>query len=133
MDIQLKRIEYGTNYTIGRLYINDSFFCFTIEDKTRDAGVKVAGETSIPYGTYQVVMDMSTRFGKMMPHVLNVTGFEGIRIHSGNTDKDTEGCILLGDSWPGGDFIGNSKAALARFIPELEKGLLEGPVILQIV
>lgn len=132
MNLVLKRIEFGTNYTIGRLYINSIFQCFTLEDKTREPGVKVAGETAIPYGTYKVVKDMSSRFGKMMPHILNVMGFEGVRIHSGNTDKDTEGCILLGETWAGGDFIGKSQVAFAEFDEKFTKGLLNGVVTITI-
>ena len=132
MDLQLKRVEFCTDYTIGRLSIDNQFFCFTLEPKVRTDGSKVAGHTAIPAGTYQVVIDMSTRFGKMMPHILNVSGFEGIRIHPGNTDVDTEGCVLLGMTWAGGDFVGQSQLAFSKFVPQLEKGLLEGPVILQI-
>lgn len=119
MEILVKRFEFGTNYTIGKMFINGEFFCYTLEDKVRE--VKIQNETAIPSGTYKVIVDYSNRFQKDMPHVLNVQGFSGIRIHSGNTDKDTEGCILLGDTWSGGDFIGKSRQAFNRFLPLLEK------------
>lgn len=132
MIISVHRFEYGTNYTIGKLSIDGEFFCYTLEDKVRPAGVKVDGQTAIPTGHYKLVRDLSTRFGKMMPHILNVSGFEGIRIHSGNTDVDTEGCILLGDTWAGGDFVGQSKVAFARFDLKLQEGLLNPPVTIEI-
>ena len=118
MDIRLRRFEFGTNYTIGKLYVDDVYFCFTLEDKVREPGVKVDGKTAIPYGTYPVIIDHSTHFNMDLPHVLNVPGFEGIRIHTGNTDADTEGCILVGTTWAGKDFVGNSKFA---FEPLFEK------------
>ena len=118
MDIRLRRFEFGTNYTIGKLYVDDVYFCFTLEDKVREPGVKVDGQTAIPYGTYPVIIDYSTHFNMDLPHVLNVPGFEGIRIHTGNTDADTEGCILVGTTWAGKDFVGNSKFA---FEPLFEK------------
>lgn len=121
MKLYIKRFEFGTNYTIGRLYVDDVYECYTLEDKVREAGVKVPNETAIPTGTYKVVVDHSIHFGKDLPHILNVMGFEGVRIHSGNTDKDTEGCILLGDTWPGGDFIGNSLLAFDRFFERFKK------------
>lgn len=64
--------------------------CFTLEPALKD------GKGPIPNGVYKIAMTWSPRFDKMMPEVLNVPGFEGIRIHPGNTDADTEGCILLG-------------------------------------
>ena len=118
MDIKLRRFEFGTNYTVGKLYVDDVYFCFTLEDKVREPGVKVDGQTAIPYGTYPVIIDHSTHFNMDLPHVLNVPGFEGIRIHTGNTDADTEGCILVGTTWAGKDFVGNSKFA---FEPLFEK------------
>jgi hypothetical protein len=120
MDIKLRRFEFGTNYTIGKLYVDDVYFCFTLEDKVRPEGEKVDGQTAIPYGTYSVIIDHSNRFNRDLPHVLNVPGFEGIRIHTGNTDADTEGCILLGTTWAGKDFIGNSKLAFDPFMEKLK-------------
>jgi hypothetical protein len=128
MKLKLRRFEFGTTYTVGKLYIDDIYQCFTLEDKVRN-GEKINGQTAIPYGTYSVVIDHSTRFNRDMPHILNVPGFEGIRIHSGNTSADTEGCILLGTTWAGKDFIGNSKLAFDRFFDKLQK---EGPSTIEI-
>ena len=120
MKLELKRMEFGTDYTIGRLFIDGVYFCYTLEDKVREIeGIqpvmwKVLGSTAIPKGSYRLVRDMSTRFGREMFHVLYVPGFSGIRIHSGNTDKDTEGCILVGLTWSGNNFIGSSRLALQR-------------------
>jgi hypothetical protein len=118
MDIKIRRFEFGTTYTIGKMYIDGVYHCFTLEDKVRPAGEKVNGQTAIPYGSYPVIIDHSNRFNRDLPHVLNVPGFEGIRIHTGNTDADTEGCILVGSTWAGKDFVGNSKIA---FDPLFEK------------
>jgi hypothetical protein len=70
--------------------------------------IKVYKETCIPYGKYKVVLSMSKRFGKVMPELLNVKGFTGIRMHSGNTIYDTEGCILVGIK-SGNGIITNSR------------------------
>ena len=106
MKILLKRVAFEDTYTIGKLYVDGELFCDTLEDKNRDlnhdgdltdAGEgKVFGQTCIPFGTYQVIINMSSRFKKEMPLLLNVPGFEGIRIHPGNTAVDTHGCILVG-------------------------------------
>jgi len=120
MKIKVKRYDFKDTYTVGRLYIDDVYFCYTLEDKVRE-GAKVNGRTAIPNGTYSVIIDVSTRFGKQLPHILDVPNFEGVRIHSGNTSKDTEGCILLGHTYAGTDFIGNSKLAFDVFFNKLKE------------
>ena len=106
MNITLNRIAKKSKYTIGKLYIDGEYFCDTIEDTDRgltqtmtDAQIKskkVYGQTAIPTGTYRVIINYSNKFKRQMPLLLNVPGFLGIRIHSGNTEKDTEGCLIVG-------------------------------------
>ena len=120
MKLELKRFEFGDTYTIGKFYIDGIYHSYSLEDKVR-TGAKVNGQTAIPNGSYSVIIDVSTRFGKQLPHILNVPNFEGVRIHSGNSSKNTEGCILLGTTWSKGDFIGNSKIAFDSFFHQLEK------------
>lgn len=120
MLIEVKRFDFKDTYTTGRMYINNLYFCYTLEDVVRE-GKKVNGKTAIPIGTYDVIIDDSTRFGRPMPHILNVPNFTGVRIHAGNTSKDTEGCILLGHTYAGKDFIGNSKSAFDVFFEKLKE------------
>jgi hypothetical protein len=94
MKLQLKRIFTGTNYTIGKLSIDGTYFSDTLEDVPRT--VKIMNETCIPVGTYTVILNYSNRFKRIMPLLLNVPNFDGIRIHAGNTSADTSGCILVG-------------------------------------
>lgn len=117
MKLTLERFEFTDNSTIGRLFINDKFFCYTIEDKVRDE--KIKGITAIPKGTYKVVVNMSNRFKVMMPLLLDVPNFEGVRIHSGNTSADTEGCIILGYT-KSPNFVGNSKKAVTDFMAKIK-------------
>ena len=128
MELKLRRFEFGTTYTIGKLYVDGIYHCFTLEDKVRE-GEKVNGQTAIPYGTYSVIIDHSNRFNRDLPHILNVQGFEGVRIHTGNTSADTEGCILVGTTWAGKDFVGNSKFA---FDPLFEKMKAADKITLEI-
>ena len=97
----LTRIAKRETYTIGRLAINGTYFCDTLEPTWRDSGVgrpgrKVMGRTAIPEGRYPLVVTFSPRFKRWLPLLLHVPQFSGIRIHSGNTADDTEGCILPG-------------------------------------
>jgi hypothetical protein len=116
MKLRLQRHASGPTSTIGELSeeIADGVWsdrwCWTCEDVVREQrGVpveqwKVYGATAIPEGTYRVILSQSTRFGgQLMPELLHVPGFTGIRIHSGNTSLDTEGCVLVGLNTDGTD------------------------------
>lgn len=96
MLVKVVRTFKGSEYTIGKLYIDDNYFCDTLEDTVRPKGEKIYGKTAIPAGKYKVKKTYSPRFKKQLPEILNVPNFAGVRIHAGNTAKDTEGCILLG-------------------------------------
>lgn len=108
MELTLTREPSTAHSTPGKLLVDGVFECFTLEDVVRPK--KIPGETAIPAGTYKVIIDMSNRFKRLLPLVVDVPGFAGVRIHPGNTDKDTEGCILVGTS-RSKDFVGNSRAA----------------------
>ena len=94
MKLTLTRKWFEPTCTIGTLNIGDSPECYVLEDVERD--IKIPGETCIPVGTYVVVIDWSDRFKRRLPHLLDVPGFDGIRIHPGNTAADTHGCLLPG-------------------------------------
>jgi hypothetical protein len=106
MELQLKRETFTEQSTIGTLSIEGKFECFVLEDRDRGlsdtmslekiAGTKVYGKTAIPYGRYEIDWTMSARFKVMMPILLNVKGYSGIRIHKGNTEVDSLGCLLCG-------------------------------------
>jgi hypothetical protein len=113
MNLLLKRTHNTKNYTHGQLFIDDVYFCDTLEDQERQ--IKVAGETAIPCGTYKVILTMSNRFKKIMPLLLNVPNFMGIRIHNGNTKDHTEGCILVGKKVKDG-FIGESRTTFKKLM-----------------
>lgn len=107
MKLLLKRIALRESYTIGRLYVDGKYFCDVIEDKVRDtnkngvfdgAEKKVYGETAIPYGTYPVTVSYSPKFKRELPLLEGVPYFEGIRIHRGNSAKDSAGCLIVGEN-----------------------------------
>ena len=109
MKIELHRLELGPKATIGKLYLDGIFECLTLEDVVRDlkedGSGKVQNETAIGAGTYKVIIDFSQKFQKEMLHIMDVPFFTGIRIHSGNTDENTEGCVLVGNEKINDDFI----------------------------
>jgi hypothetical protein len=117
MKLLLKRIHKTDVSTIGELYVDGIFQCYTLEDIERD--VKIKSETAIAKGKYKVMITLSNRFKKYMPLLLNVPNFEGVRIHSGNTNHDTEGCILVGQT-RSKDFIGQSRKAFDKLFKKLE-------------
>lgn len=97
MELVLNRIQLDPDVTIGELLIDNEFECWICEDVVRPADApKVHGKTAIPYGRYRIIVNPSNRFKRLLPLLLNVPNFEGIRIHPGNTAEDTEGCLLPG-------------------------------------
>ena len=122
MKIEVNRIFKASNYTIGELSVNNNYVCDTLEDKVRVDGEKVYGETAIPVGTYTVILSYSNRFKKVMPEIQNVPNFTGVRIHCGNSSKDTEGCLLVG-KWDGKteNWISDSKNSYNKLYPLLEE------------
>ncbi|MDR3754283.1 MAG: DUF5675 family protein [Terracidiphilus sp.] len=118
MNLFLERFQYTPNSTVGRLSVDGVFQCFTLEPSTRPIGVKVVGKTSIPAGRYTVTIRNSARFNRLMPHVENVPGFDGIEIHWGNYPKDTEGCIIVGEAYTTDEVV-CSMDAFNKFFPML--------------
>jgi hypothetical protein len=118
MEIRIKRLHRTENSTIGELTIDGVFECFTLEDKERE--VKIKSETAIAKGTYKVIINQSNRFKRLLPLLLNVPNFEGVRIHSGNSNHDTEGCILVG-LIRSQDFIGQSRKAFDKLFKKMQK------------
>lgn len=127
--------------TLGSLYVNDVWSCWTLEDAMRepvlspashmDAWVrswKVPKQTAIPQGRYQVGLTLSNRFGIVLPELLNVPGFTGIRIHAGNTQADTEGCLLVGHS-RGDHRVIDSRLALGWLMQRLK---VTEPIVIDI-
>lgn len=133
MKLTLKRIALRPTYTIGKLYIDGKYFCDTCEDKVRDAnknGVfdeekKVYGITAIPYGTYKVILSMSNRFKRVLPLLLDVPEFSGIRIHSGNSADDSLGCILVGENKQVGKVLNSRKTEqkLMKILKETDEDI----------
>ena len=96
--IKVDRRYKKEGYTIGLLYVDGRLWCNTLEDTVRPDGVKIQGQTAIPAGVYNVCLTMSPKFKRSLPLLDNVPNFTGVRIHAGNTAKDTEGCILVGEN-----------------------------------
>lgn len=140
MKLTLKRIALRPNYTIGKLYIDDAYFCDTLEDTVRDTNKsgkfdngeqKIKGKTAIPYGTYEIKWTYSPRFKKYTPQLMNVPSFEGIRVHAGNTSADTEGCLILGENKQVGKVL-NSRATINKFYPIIKEACSNGKVTIEI-
>ena len=142
MNLVLKRIHLGDTFTVGQLYEETKYglspLCYTLEDKLREvegqpvSSWKVQNETAIPRGTYKVSVTFSNRFQTKLPLLNDVDGYTGVRIHSGNSSKNTEGCILVGMTWDGkSDWIGSSKVAMSSLLPIIENST--SPVTLQLI
>ena len=130
MLVRVEREDFTGKSTIGRLFVDGVFECFTLEDVVRP--VKIKGMTAIPAGMYEVVVSFSARFQRPLPLLLNVPHFDGVRIHTGNTDADTEGCLLVGQS-KSKDFVGASRAAFAPLFARIQAALPREKVFIEIV
>ena len=117
MEITLERERLKEGFTLGKMLIDKQFFCYTVEDKVRPEKIKAV--TAIPYGRYKIIVNMSNRFKKNMPLLLDVPFFEGVRIHSGNTALDTEGCIIVGMVRTD-DGVGMSRIAFTKLMEKLK-------------
>lgn len=128
MKLVVQRSPSSAHSTIGELSVDGRFECYTLEDVIRPPGVKVPGQTCIPPGTYAVQLTMSQRFNRVLPLLIDVPMFSGIRIHPGNTDANTEGCILVG--WVKGvDQILQSRDAFAALFSKLLDAETKGDTI----
>ena len=129
MELILKRIARKEDYTIGHLMVDGKFFADALEDTDRGLTQKMSlstllqkkihSKTAIPTGRYQIVWTYSNHFGKSMPLLMNVPGYAGVRIHSGNSAKDTEGCILVGKNDKIG-WISQSREYISKLYPIIE-------------
>lgn len=122
MKLKLIRKYKCLNYTIGHLYINDKYFCDTLEDTVRELNSiedKIKHETAISEGIYKVVVTMSPKFKRLLPLLLNVPFFTGIRIHRGTKAEHTSGCILVGENKIKGGLV-NSKYYEEKLVELME-------------
>lgn len=124
MELELIRSVFNPQSTLGELHINGSFFAYTLEDVDRklngDCAKKVKNETAIDYGQFEIVLSFSNRFQKYLPELLNVPCFSKIRIHGGNTQDDTEGCILIGAETNHKDRIWNCPSTVNKLVTLLK-------------
>lgn len=129
MELKIIRNKTNNEYTEGKLYIDGAYFCDTLEDKDRGLKqsmslieikeVKVYGETCIPYGTYKVELTYSPQFKKVMPEILNVKGYTGVRIHNGSYTYHTLGCPLIGVKYKDG-MLTNSRKTFTNLMNKLQ-------------
>ena len=124
MEIELQREKSQADFTHGQILVDGKPECFIVEDVVRD-GPKVFGKTAIPAGRYRVIITHSPRFRRPLPLLLDVPGFEGVRIHPGNTAKDTEGCLLPGIAKTAKG-VANSRLAFSRLFMKIEAVLKAG-------
>ncbi len=95
MEIKVLRHTFSEDFTLGVMLLDNNFYGYTLEDTVRAPGVKVKDKTAIPSGTYDVVLEHSAHFDKVLPRIVGVPNFTGVLIHGGNTARDTKGCILV--------------------------------------
>lgn len=131
MEILVDRKIFTDKSTISEVSVDGVFECYFLEDVVREKpGVpvsewKVPHETAIPQGRYRIERTMSARFGKVLPILIGVPGYSGVRIHPGNTEKDTEGCLLPGET-KGEDVVRDSRLAFAALDQQIRDALENG-------
>jgi hypothetical protein len=129
-ELYLTRKNYTLTSTTGELFLNNEFFCYTLEDTVRGENIKIAKHTAIPCGIYKVKLSMSNRFQRLMPMIYTETNeyeiikegisFKGVRMHGGNTHENTEGCILVAKNLLNDDLIqGTMERPLVEKLEEL--------------
>ena len=152
MELILNRIAKRKDYTIGRLSLTPdpsplgrgepeasplggglegAYICDTLEPTWRDykhGGRKVRGCSAIPEGRYPVVITYSPKMKQWLPRLVNVPMFSGIRIHAGNTARDTQGCILVGQNLKKGMVL-NSRIWLKRLKDKIVEAKDKGEAV----
>lgn len=133
MILFLKRFDFQEKCTIGKWWVDDQpTGLFSLEDKVREldgkpvAEWKIPGETAIPRGRYKLKLTFSPHFQRITPELESVPGYSSVRIHPGNTDADTEACLLPGKTWAGGDFIGESREAFDILMGKISAAISAG-------
>lgn len=136
--LMIDRAWKKADYTISRFFVNDERWCECLEDTDRGLASsmsisevkakKVYGKTAIPSGKYQVTLTYSQKFRKYLPLVNDVKCFSGIRFHAGNTNRDTEGCILLGKNTKVG-MVTNSAYWTDRLIGAIRNAIDHGEIV----
>jgi len=124
MKLTIYRNKYNTEKDrniIGDHHINGKFFSYTLEDEKRADEVKIKHKTAIPVGVYKVVLSVSNRFKRLMPLILDVPMFEGVRIHGGNTSKDTSGCPLVAFNTDYVKIWGTAEKELTKILKETKE------------
>ena len=136
MQITINRAPSVAGATIGKLSIDGTFACYTLEDQIREvlgqpvASWKVYGKTAIPAGSYRITLETSNRFGPNTLTVNKVPGFEGVRIHAGNTPADTDGCPLLGMRATESSLIGGTSVPAVFLVKgEVQRAIARGELV----
>lgn len=130
------RLFFTPNSTVSELWLPGSVDreCFVLEDAVRPPGAKkVPGATAIPYGTYEVLMQPSAHYGRLMPHLQNVPDFTEIMVHTGNRAIDTKGCLCVGMTHPMPDLVSFSQKAFDRLLPKILAAIKEGRLFWKII
>lgn len=130
MKVTINRLDFTDVSTIGEMLWDGKFQCITLEDTCREH--KIKGVTAIPAGEYEVIVTYSTRFKRDLPLLVGVPDFDGIRIHNGNTDKNTDGCILVGKTKQT-NWIGSSIDALNELFPKIVETLKTEKITIAVI